>query len=50
MRQIERRVIRDDNGFYREQMRFLPAREGEPNDGWRTTKISSIQPAKKTSK
>lgn len=42
---IERRVIRDANGFWCEQIRFLPLEEWDKaNDGWRTTYISSMPP------
>lgn len=41
---IEKRVIRDENGFWCEQIRFLPLEDWEPNDGWRTTYISSCPP------
>ena len=43
-RSIEYRTIRDVNGFYREQIRFLPLDPWECDDGWRTTYISSILP------
>lgn len=43
-RTIERRVIRDVNGFYRSQVRFLPLESWECGDGWRTTYISNIPP------
>ena len=36
---IETRVIIDENGFKKEQVRFLPVEDWEPNDGWRTTRI-----------
>lgn len=36
---IERRIIVDVNGFKKEQIRFLPVEDWEPNDGWRTTRI-----------
>lgn len=41
---IEKRVIRDANGFWNEQIRFLPLEDWEQNDGWRTTYISSCPP------
>lgn len=41
---IETRVIRDANGFYCEQIRFMPLEDWEPGDGWRTTYISSCPP------
>ena len=43
-RTIERRVIRDVNGFYKKQIRFLPLESWESDDGWRTTYISEIKP------
>ena len=43
-RTIEKRVIRDVNGFYRSQIRFLPLDSWENGDGWSTTCISSIPP------
>ena len=43
-RTIESRVIRDINGFYRTQVRFLPLESWENDDGWRTTYISEIKP------
>lgn len=37
----ESRVIKDANGFYRLQVRFLPLEDWEKyNDGWRTCAIS----------
>ena len=40
---IEHRVIRDINGFYCEQVRFVPLEDWDTaNDGWRTVKVSSI--------
>ena len=40
---IEHRVIRDVNGFYCEQVRFVPLEDWDTaNDGWRTVKVSSI--------
>lgn len=41
---IERRVIRDVNGFYRSQVRILPLESWESGDGWRTTYITNIPP------
>lgn len=42
---MEKRVIRDENGFWREQIRFLPLEDwNRANDGWRTTYISSCEP------
>lgn len=41
---IEHRTIRDVNGFYRNQTRFLPLDSWECDDGWRTTYISEIKP------
>ena len=43
-RTIEHRIIRDVNGFYRKQVRFLPLESWENDDGWRTTYISEIKP------
>lgn len=40
---IERRVVRDENGFYCEQVRFLPLEDWDTaNNGWRTVKVSSV--------
>jgi hypothetical protein len=39
---MEKRISRDENGFYRVQIRFLPVEDWEPNDGWRTTFITQI--------
>ena len=36
---VETRIITDENGFKKEQMRILPVEDWEPNDGWRTIKI-----------
>lgn len=41
---METRVIRDENGFWEEQIRFMPVEDWEPNDGWRTTYISNRPP------
>lgn len=35
---MERRVVKDCNGFVLEQVRFLPVNDWDVNDGWRTTK------------
>ncbi len=39
---MEKRMYRDENGYYRVQIRFLPVEDWEPNDGWRTTFITQI--------
>ena len=39
---MEKRIYKDANGFYKVQIRFLPVESWEPNDGWRTTFITSI--------
>ena len=39
----ETRVVKDCNGFYRAQIRFLPVEDWEPNEGWRTCFVSSIE-------
>lgn len=44
MKKIEKRIIQDENGFWLEQIRFLPLNEWEPGDGWCTTYISSRPP------
>lgn len=36
---IEKRIITDENGFVKEQIRFIPLNEWESGDGWRTTRI-----------
>ena len=41
---FERRIVKDVNGFYLEQIRLLPVEKWE-GDGWRTVHISSIAPA-----
>lgn len=45
MKTIERRIIKDSNGSYLDQVRFLPLEDDEQNDGWRTCRISSVNPA-----
>lgn len=37
---MEKRIIRDCNGFYNVQIRFLPVQDWEMNDGWRTTYVT----------
>ena len=39
---MEKRIIKDENGFYQVQIRFLPLEDWEPADGWRTILVSSI--------
>ncbi len=39
---MEKRIYRDENGFFHVQIRFLPVEDWEPNDGWRTTFITQI--------
>ena len=42
-KKIERRVIQNVNGFYCEQIRFLPLEDWDTiNDGWRTIRIFSV--------
>jgi len=41
--QYEERLIRDSNGFWQAQCRFLPLEPWEPNEGWRTFFISSVK-------
>lgn len=36
---METRIVKDENGFVKEQVRFLPVEDWEPNDGWRDTRI-----------
>lgn len=36
---VESRIITDENGFTKEQIRILPVEDWEPNDGWRTIRI-----------
>ena len=43
-KKIERRVIRDQSGFYCEQIRTLPLEPWEQNDGWRTCYITQTPP------
>ena len=33
---MESRIIKDENGFYKEQIRFVPYPEWDPCEGWRT--------------
>lgn len=40
-KKMETRVVKDVNGFWRAEMRFLPVEEWEQNDGWRGCYISS---------
>ena len=39
---FEKRIRRDDNGFYNVQIRLLPVEEWQPNEGWGTVFITSI--------
>lgn len=41
MKKFEERIIKDDNGFYKVQIRFLPLEDWE-GDGWRTTYVSDF--------
>ena len=40
--EFEKRIRRDENGFYNVQIRILPLEDWEMDDGWRTTFITSI--------
>ena len=40
--EFEKRIRRDENGFYNVQIRILPLEDWEMGDGWRTTLITSI--------
>ena len=42
MKNIEKRIIKDENNFYCVQIRFLPLENWESNDGWGTVYISEI--------
>ena len=39
---FEKRIKRDENGFYNVQVRLLPVEDWQPNDGWGTVYITSI--------
>ena len=39
---FEKRISKDENGFYNVQIRQLPVEDWEPNDGWGTVFITSI--------
>ena len=39
---FEKRISKDENGFYNVQVRQLPVEDWEPNDGWGTVFITSI--------
>ena len=39
---FEKRIRKDDNGFYNVQIRFLPVEDWQPNGGWGTVFITSI--------
>lgn len=39
---IESRITKDENGFYRHETRVLPVESWEPLDGWRVDYISNI--------
>ena len=39
---IEKRIRKDNNGFYNVQVRILPVEDWQPNDGWGTVFITSI--------
>lgn len=43
-KQVEKRVVRDANGFWLAQIRFLPLEDWDKDgDGWRTMYISSVK-------
>ena len=42
MTRYEKRIRRDDNGFYRVQIRQLPVEDWQPLEGWGTVFITSI--------
>lgn len=39
---FEKRIRRDENGFYNVQIRHLPVEDWQPLDGWGTVFITSI--------
>ena len=39
---FEKRIRRDDNGFYNVQIRQLPVEDWQPMEGWGTVFITSI--------
>lgn len=39
---VEKRIRKDENGFYNVQIRHLPVQDWQPNDGWGTVFITSI--------
>ena len=39
---FEKRIMKDDNGFYNVQIRILPVEDWQPNDGWGTVFITSV--------
>ena len=39
---FEKRIRKDDNGFYNVQVRILPVEDWQPNEGWGTVFITSI--------
>ncbi len=41
-KKIEQRIVKDSNGFYNCQVRFLPVNAWEPNDGWGTFYVTSV--------
>lgn len=40
-KKMETRVVKDANGFWRAEMRFLPVEEWEQGEGWRGCYVSS---------
>ena len=39
---FEKRIRRDENGFYQVQIRRLPVEDWQPLDGWGTVFITNI--------
>lgn len=42
-KKTERRLVRDANGFWEAQIRFVPVEDWEQNDGWRTFFTSPVK-------
>ena len=42
MSRFEKRIRRDDNGFYNVQIRMLPVETWQPMEGWGTVFTTSI--------
>ncbi len=42
MTEFEKRISRDDDGFYQVQIRMLAVEEWQPMEGWGTVFITSI--------